>query len=228
VGCPTKEETLTGPHSPEQPDAVVRTVEWLTKHRNQLLAGAAVIAAIVLAVWYFFAAQQRRETVADRDLESARMAAAAGNQALAASDLARLIETYGGTVAAEEGAIELARIRLTEGQPAAAMVELRKLIASGPRSQFLAPAHGLLGAALEQAGNYAEAAHEYLVAADAAWYDFLQAQYLLDAGHVLIGAGDTATAITTYERMIRDLAETDEVVEARVRLAEIEAARQPS
>ena len=219
---------MTAPQTPEQPDLVVRTVEWAAKYRTHLIAGAATIALVILAVWYFFAAQQRRETVAARDLESARVVAAAGNVALAASDLARLVETYGGTRAADEAAIELARIRLTEGQPAAAMVELRKLIASGPGDQFIAPAHGLLAAALEQAGNPAEAAQEYLVAAEAAWYDFLKAQYLLDAGRTLLGAGDSGTAVLTYERVIQELGETNQAAEARVRVSELQAARQPT
>jgi TolA-binding protein len=217
---------LTAPTSHDQPDAVVRAVEWISKYRNRLITLAVLVAAVVLVVWYFFAAQQRREEAAARDLAEARAAAAAGNVALAASDLARVVESYDGTVSAEEAAIELARIRLSEGQAAAAMVGLRELIASGPRSQFVAPAHGLLGAALEQDGSPSEAAAEYRLAADGAWYDFLKAQYLLDAARAQVISGDTTSALGTLERVTVEFPDTDQAVEARVRAAELEAEQQ--
>jgi TolA-binding protein len=198
----------------------------MSKYRNRLITLAVLVAACVLVVWYFFAAQQRREEAAARDLAEARAAAAAGNVALAASDLARVVESYDGTVSAEEAAIELARIRLSEGQTAAAMVGLRELIASGPRSQFVAPAHGLLGAALEQDGSPSEAAAEYHLAADGAWYDFLKAQYLLDAARALVISGDTTSALGALERVTVEFPDTDQAVEAQVRAAELEAEQQ--
>ncbi|UCG87431.1 MAG: hypothetical protein JSW71_02485, partial [Gemmatimonadota bacterium] len=79
----------------------------------------------------------------------------------------------------------------------------------------------------EQTGNHSEAAHEYLTAAGEAWYDFLEAQYLLDAGRVLVIAGDTTTALNTYQRVISDFGDTQQAVEARVRLGELEATKLP-
>ena len=61
-------------------------------------------------------------------------------------------------------------------------------------------------------------------AADAAWYDFQAAQYLLDAGRALTAAGDSARAITVYERIIEDYPGTDDAIGAQVRLHELRPA----
>jgi predicted negative regulator of RcsB-dependent stress response len=205
----------------EQHDPVVQIIERINKHRGRIISILAAIFVILVLVWYFVVTQRNREALAARDLDNARAVAAAGNLPLAASDLSELVSTYGSTIAAQEASIELARIRLTEGQPAAAIVELRKLIDSNPDNQFVAPAHGLLGRALEQAGNPAAAAQEYLLASEAAWYDFLKGQYLIDAGRAHTTAADTAAAIAAYERVLNDLSETDQALEAQVRLAEL-------
>jgi predicted negative regulator of RcsB-dependent stress response len=215
-----KKGTLTT-QATEQPDPVVQIIDWINKYRGRIITVLTAVFVLLVLVWYFVVTQRNREALAARDLDNARAVATAGNLPLAAADLADLVNTYAGTIAAQEGAIELARIRLTEGQPAAAMVELRKLIDGNPDEQFLAPAHGLLGAALEQAGSHVDAAQEYLAAAEAAWYDFLKAQYLIDAGRAYTTAGDTAAAIAAYERVMRDLSETDQALEAQVRLAEL-------
>jgi len=212
---------LTTPQAHEKQDPVERAIEWINKHRNQLIVGLAIIVVVALSTFLFVTSQRRKESFASAELENARAVASTGNLALAASDLSQLVDTYGGTVAAEEAIIVLAQLRLTEGQPAAAMVEIRKLLDSGPSSQFAAPAHGLMGNALEQAGNPAEAAQEYLVAADVAWYESLSAQYLLDAGRAFAAAGDSASAIATYERVGADFADTDMAVEAHVRLNQL-------
>jgi predicted negative regulator of RcsB-dependent stress response len=212
---------VTTPKPVEKQDPVARFLDWLAKKRNNLIAGAAVILVAAAVVYFFITAQRRKEQFAANALDNARAEIAAGNPALAASDLSQLISGYGGTIAAEDAAILLAQVRLTESQPAAAIVELRKLIDQGPRDQFIAPAHGLLAAAQEQAGSFDEAADEYLIAAEAAWYDFLRAQYLVSAGRALTEAGDTARAITVYQRVIDGYPDDVSATEAKVRLGEL-------
>jgi predicted negative regulator of RcsB-dependent stress response len=220
---PRKEKSnkLTTPQATAKQDPVERAIEWINKHRNPLIVAAAILVVVALSTFLFITSQQRKEAFAAAELENARAVAAAGNLALAASDLSQLVDTYGGTLAAEEALIVLAQLRLTEGQPAAAMVELRKLLDSGPSSQFVAPAHGLLANALEQAGNPTEAAQQYLLAAEAAWYDFLAAQYLLDAARAFATASDSAGAIATLERIVAEFGDTDMSIEAQVRLNEL-------
>jgi TolA-binding protein len=203
----------------------------MNRHRNPLIGAGIIVLVVASATWWMITAQQRKEAFAAAELADARMVAAAGNLALAASDLDQLVNTYGSTVAGEEGALLLAQIRLMEKQPEAAAAALRRLIDGGPSDQFVAPAQGLLGNALEEAGDYASAAASYLSASDAAWYGFLSAEYLLDAGRAFELAGDTAAAVGSYQRVLRDfdLPEAQQfAVEARVRLAELRPEDDPS
>jgi len=216
--------SVTTPKPVEKRDPVEQFLNWLNTNRRSLIAAGTVVVVAAAAVYFFITARQRKEQFAATELDNARAAIASGNMALAASDLSQLISTYGGTTAAAEAAIALARVRLMERQPAAAMVELNKLIEEGPSSQFVAPAHGLLAAAHEQVGNFDQAAAEYEIAAHAAWYDFLKAQYLVSAGRVLTAAGDTAGAISAYQQVIDDYPEEHSAIEARVRLGELSPA----
>jgi len=206
----------------EEKDAVVAALEWIKRRRNPLIAGGAIFVAVAFSVWFLLTAQQRKEAFAAGELSNARAVAAAGNLALAASDLDALATNYGGTEAGEEAAILLAQIRLTEGQPDAAIAALRRLLDAGPSDQFRAPARGLLGNALEESGSYAEAAQSYLQASEAAWYDFLKAQFLVDAGRAYELAADTSAAADVYERVLNEFPDVSQfIVEAGVRLGEL-------
>jgi predicted negative regulator of RcsB-dependent stress response len=210
--------------TPEQRDRAERIVDWAQRHRRPLIGTAAAAAVIAIGVWFTIEYRQRKAEAAERALADARVAAQSGNLPLAASDLSRLIGTYGGTLAADQAAIVLARVRLAQGEPALAAEELRTALARGLADQFRAPAYGLLATALEEVGNLAEAGEAFAQASDAAWYVFLKAQYLTEAGRAFWAAGDTARAIATYERVLRDFEDAPSATEARVRLGELRGA----
>jgi predicted negative regulator of RcsB-dependent stress response len=215
---------VTAPTERKDTDPVVRIVEWIKQKQKPLIVVAAVVVGVAAVIIYMRVASERRENFATSLLSNARAVAASGNTALAITDLSDLVNSHRGTIAAEEAEIMLAHLRLAEGQQEAAVQSLQDYIASGPSDQFRAPAYGLLGAALEQASSLAEAADAYENAAAASWYDFLKAQYLLDAGRALTDAGDSVGAISVYRRILDELPETDMVAEARLRLAELQKA----
>lgn len=204
-------------------DPAKRLIEWVQSHRRVLIASATVLAVIAVMVWSEIARQQGREADARAALENARAAAQAGNLPLAASDLARLINSYGGTASADEAVIILAQVRLAQNQPLLAVTELRQAIEAGLSDQFQSPAYGLLGTALENTGSPADAGEAYENAANAAWYEYLTAQYLNEAGRAFWTAGDTARAVSAYERVLRDFKDAPGATEAEVRLAELRA-----
>jgi predicted negative regulator of RcsB-dependent stress response len=214
----------TAPTEHKERDPVVRIVEWINKNQRTLIVVAVVVVGSIAAIMYMRVAGARKENFANSLLSNARAVAASGNAALAITDLSDLVMSYRGTIAAEEGEVLLARLRLSEGQSEAAVQALQNYIARGPSDQFRAAAYGLLGGALEQTANFADAAEAYETAAAEAWYDFLSAQYLLDAGRALVEAGDSSRAIATYQRILDDLSETDMAMEARLRLGELQRA----
>ena len=196
-------------------------IHWVNQNRRTAMTAGAVIAVVAGGIWFWSTARERRETFAERALATARTSAEASNLPLASSDLARLIATYSGTRAAEEGTLLLAQVRLLQKQPALAIADLRKFVASGPREEFRGPANGLLGAALEEAGQAGEAAKAYEAAAAATPYRGVKAQDLLDAGRTFTTAGDTAQAAAAYDQLIRDFKDQSSALEAKVRLAEL-------
>lgn len=213
---------MTAPIEHTDRDPVVRIVEWIKKYQRTLIIAIAIVVLSIAGIMYMRMASERRENFASSLVGNARAVANSGNVALAITDLSDIAASHRGTVAAEEAEILVAQLRLSEGQADAAVQSLQEYIGRGPSNQFVASAHGLLAVALEQIMDFDGAAAAYLNAADAAWYDFLQAQHLLEAGRIFAETGDTTQAIATYQRLLDDLPETDMVMEARLRLAEIQ------
>ena len=172
-------------------------------------------------MWFTRTAQVRKEEFASRELSQARVAAVSGNLQLAASDLSRVIGTYGGTSAGQEAVLLLANVHLQQSQADLAVVELQTLLSSGPDGQFEAPAAGLLGAALEELGRFAEAADAYQRAAQASRYDQIRNLYVMDHGRAATLAGDTTRAAAAYQSLIDEAEEADAVSEAKFRQAEL-------
>lgn len=193
--------------------------------RRQVTIAGAVILVVAGGIWFARAARENKIAFAARELRNAQSAIAAGNAALAISDLSRIVRTYGGTPAAGEAALLLGQLRMGRGEVDAATTELRNFLDRGPDDRFRAPAYGLLGSALEQAGKFGEAAEAYRLASETWPYSHLRAQSLLDAARAFRMAGDTAQVAQSYERILRDFADSPSALEAELRLAELRKGR---
>ncbi len=193
---------------------------WVKAHR-QLTSwiGAIVVVGAVLFLWTM-STQRRSEEIASRELQGARFAFENQNLPLAASELAKVVENYSGTNAAEEGRLLLANVRLLQGQPQQAVTVLKDY-AGGAGKAYRAQAFGLLGAAYENMGRFREAGEAYENGSAAGRMDFMKAQLLSDAGRAWTVAGDTARAVAAYHRIVKDFAKEGSASEAKVRLAEL-------
>ena len=200
-----------------------RIIEWVQSHLRLVTGSALGLAVIGLLIWSEIVRRQGREADAATALETARSAVAAGNFPLAESDLTQLLNIFVGTEAADEAVVILAQVRLAQEQAPLAVSELRQAIAAGLSDQFRAPAYGLLANALEHVGSLAEAGEAYENAAGATWYEYLSAEYLNEAGRVYWTAGDTARAVSAFERVLSEFEDAPGATEARVRLAELRA-----
>lgn len=197
-----------------------RFLDWVRAHRTiSSWVGTLLILGIGLFLWTQ-ATKQRSQDIASRELQGARFAFESQNLPLAASELARIIENYSGTNAAEEARLLLANVRLLQGQPQQAVEALRD---NAPRAgkPYRAQAYGLLGAAYENLGRFRDAGEAYESGAEAARLDFLKAQMLSDAGRAWVSAGDSAKAIAAYQRIVKDFPKEGAATEAKVRLAEL-------
>jgi predicted negative regulator of RcsB-dependent stress response len=199
----------------------VRIAQWVKENKRTAVVVGVIIALVAGGVWFWWDARERRENFAERALANARGSAESGNLPLASSDLARLVSTYGGTRAAEEATLLLAQVRLLQKQTPLAVSDLRKFVASGPRPEFRGPANGMLGAALEEASQPADAAKAYERAAAETPYKGIKCQYLLDAARTYATGGNVTQATTIYDQVIRDFKTQSCSVEAQVRVAEL-------
>ncbi len=193
---------------------------WVKAHRQlSSWIAAIVVVAAVLFVWNL-STQRRYEEIASRELQGARFAFENQNLPLAASELAKVVENYSGTNAADEARLLLANVRLLQGQPQQA-VAVMKDYAPGAGSAYRAQAYGLLGAAFENMGRFREAGEAYENGSAAARLDFMKGQFLADAGRAWTVAGDTAKAVAAYQRILKDFAKEGAATEAKVRLGEL-------
>jgi tetratricopeptide (TPR) repeat protein len=201
-------------------DTVHRLLEWARGHRNLVTYGlGGLVVAAALVAWNLVSTR-RSEEAAGEQLQQARAAFEQRNLPLAASEFARIRENHSGTRAAAEATLLLAQSRLLQGQPQQAIDVLTGFAGSADEA-YRAQAWGLLGAAYEEIGRVRDAATAYQRAADASQLPSYEAQFLSDAGRTWVAAGDTAQAVATYQRIVRDLSETGSVAEATVRLGEL-------
>jgi TolA-binding protein len=198
-------------------------VDWLDRHQKLLLLAGGAILLATLAVWFVMASGRRKELFASQQLSAARSIAEAGDLPRAAGEFQRIAEGFRGTDAAQEAVISLNQVRLINGQQELAVVGLQEFVASGPDPKFVAPANGLLAAALENSGKGTEAAEAFRRAAESATSPYLQADYLTQSGRAWLAAGQKDKAIAAYQAVVDSHGETTFATEAKVRLAEIAA-----
>ena len=213
--------TTVEPTIREQTQAAPVGTPWYRDRTRIAVAGVALVAVIALVVWLVLSSQRRKAEFATRSLNQARAAAEAGNLPLASSELQKLIDQYKGTDAATEAVITLNQVRMVNGQSELAAVNLRDFLATNPAPQYRAPAYGLLGAALENAKRYGEAADAYSNASKAADLEYLKARYLIDAGRAYADADKRPQAEAAYREIIQKFPKSASVTEAQVRLAEL-------
>jgi outer membrane protein assembly factor BamD (BamD/ComL family) len=213
--------TTVEPTTRERASATTTTTPWYRDRNRQLVAGAIAVVVVALIAWFVVSSGRRKEEFAARGLNQARAAAEAGNLPLASSELQKLIQTYKGTDAASEAVITLNQVRMVNGQSELAAVGLRDFLAKKPEPKYVAPAAGLLGAALENAQKWADAGDAFSSASRAADLPYLKARYLVDAARAYREGGNTQQAIAAYREIIQKYPKTTSMTEAQVRLAEL-------
>jgi predicted negative regulator of RcsB-dependent stress response len=215
-----KDKPRSRPIVAQRQEGAEALLAWVKAHRTGLAWGIGIVLiGGGLFGWKLLSTRQA-ERVASAQLSTARFALESKNYALAASELARIMENYSGTRSANEAAILLAQTRLDQGQSDQAVTVLRDF-APKASADYRAQAYGLLGAAYENLAHSKDAAQAYQQAAQDAEMPFLKAGFLSDAARAWLAAGDTAQARSAYEEIVSKMDSTSTVFEAKERLGEL-------
>jgi TolA-binding protein len=194
---------------------------WAREHLREVVVAGGLLVAVPLIVWFVVVSGRRKELAASLLLTQARGTVEAGNLPLAANDLSRLVSQFSGTKAADQGVLLLNQIRLLQGQREPAVKSLNDFVASDPPADVAAGAYAMLAGALEDQGKTREAAAAYREAARHARFDFLKAEYLVDASRAFAASGDTAAARLALGEVLRSYGDLPEAAEAHVRMGEV-------
>jgi len=215
-------DTLASPSFSSDP------MTWFRARQRQVVIVGGVVLGVAVIGGFLWRLQVNKEAFAANALEQARNAADGPNGlGQSAGMLQRIIDQYSGTDAAQEAVLTLAQVRMINGQNQLAAAALQEFLAKGPRAKYSAPAHGLLGGALEETGHQAEAAQSYMAASQAADVDPLRAMYLVNASRAYLAAGDQPKALDALRKVVKEYSKTPVATEATVRLSELTKGAEP-
>ena len=199
--------------------------------RTLVAVGIAVVllAAASFGGWYWYDMQQRRIGAAYAEVMTRAYAAQTpqatnDTRARVAHDLEELIARHPSGPSAAEAAYELGNLRYAAQQYAAARSAYELAIARGASPTVRTLARVSVGYTWEAERNFPKAVDAYqTVARDLGAKDFLYEQTLLDLARAQELAGRPADAITTYQRLLKDLPAARRADDVRARLVALGA-----
>ena len=197
-------------------------MDWLQVNSKLLGIGAAVVVVAAVGYWFYLRSAQIKSLNAERALLTAQQSLGSGNAQLAQSDLQKIVARYQGTPAGVEAALLLAQLDYDAGKYQDGINILEK--AAGKATEGTLPSiYGLMGDGYAQLGKMADAAKQYVRAADAAVFDNEKAYQRSKAARSYAAAGNTDEAKKLWSALAKDPKSEAVAAEARVRLAELEA-----
>lgn len=201
-------------------DTAESLMDWIQTHIRAIGIGALVVVAVGAGAWVVSSSNATKSAAASRALGDAQRSVASGNLPLAAADLQKVVQRYGSTQAGTQAKLLLAQVLFEQGK----VDEGLKMIDEVGSAGVLQPSlHGLRAAGLEQAGKPAEAAPEYLKAAQATNLPSERESYRSDAARAYLAAGNKEEALKIWKDIAADPSSTLNA-EARLRVGELTAA----
>lgn len=193
---------------------------WLL-HQKKIIIGAIVVAVAGGGYWLFQRSEQIKEEKGGAAFSAAEASFLGGNQALAVTELEKIMTRYAGTTAGTQSAMLIAQSQMEQGKPAEAIAILEASLRSAP-SALQAGVQALIGAALESSGKPGEAAAAYGRAAAASQFAPDRDMQLIEQARNLVASNDLAGAEKIYAEMA-GREDSPFAGEARVRLGEVSA-----
>ena len=211
------------------PDRRQTFIDWLQLNTGWISIAGVVVLVAAIAFWFIHRTAQIREANASKALMTAKSSLASGNQALAVSDLQRVVDRWPNTGAGLEAAMTLATINYDQGKFQDGIKILEKETHESRANVGLASLYSLIGDGYAQLKKLPDAAKSYQRAAEAATSERARgdaAYQKAKAARTFVAAGDTAQGRRLWGELANGDIETV-AAEARVRVGELSAFGSP-
>lgn len=217
--------------SPRHEDAFVEKIlqatTWAQHNLGTVIVTAVVLGLGIAGILYYRNYQATVREQAAVELQRLGNQLGAVDEPTTVQRLESFVDRYGGTVAADEARLLLARVRLDAGQAAAAIEALQPVADEHAADTPLGyAARSLLATAGEAQGELERALRLYAELGEEARLPFQRRRALGERGRLLLQAGRFAEAAALYEELAGRAAAADAPEEAafyRLRYGEARA-----
>lgn len=197
--------------------------DWIQANTRAVTIGAIIVVAGGAGYWFYTRSVEIKRLNAERGLNQAKQSIAAGNAALAATDLQRVATRYTGTPAGAQAAMLLAQQNFDQDKFEEGLAALRPYQTASAAGRSLASIWSLTGDGLLSQAKVDEAVAAFRKAADATDYAGEKALHLSKAARALQMAGKNAEAMDLWEELRNDPEASLVHSEADIRLGELAA-----
>ena len=197
--------------------------DWIQANTRAVTVGAVIVVLGGLGYWFYMRSGEIKRTNAERGLSQAKQSLAAGNQALASTDLQRVATRYKGTPAGVSAAMLLAQMNYDQDKYAEGIQVLTPYQTASAAGPSLPAVLALIGDGEISQGKADAAAAAYGRASDASKLESEKALYQARSARALMAAGKNAEAKAIWERLVNDPSAQIVRNEAEIRLGELGA-----
>jgi predicted negative regulator of RcsB-dependent stress response len=197
--------------------------DWVQKNSRLVGIGAALVVVGALGFWFYMRSGEIKRQNAERGLTQAKQSLAAGNPALAQTDLERVASRYRGTSAGAQSAMMLAQLHYDAGRFADGVQVLDPYQTESAAGANLAAVWSLTADGYMGQNNADGAATAYQRAAEATSLPGESALYEAKSARALMVAGKLDQARAVWQRLLDDPEAVNVHSEAEIRLGELTA-----
>ena len=198
-------------------------VEWLQRNGRAVSIASGVLAIAAVSVWFYMRSAEIKRLNAERGLSQAKQSIAAGNAALAATDLQKVATRYVGTPGGTVAALLLAQLQYDQAKFEEGLKALEPYQSARAAGPSLTDIWSLTGDGQLSLGKAAEAAASYQKAADATKLTGTRAMLMVKAARALMAAGKDPEALAIWQRLAADPDAAVVKNEVEIRLGELAA-----
>lgn len=204
-------------------DATPSFADWIQRNSRLVGIGAALVAVGAAGYWFYLRSADIKRQNAERGLNQAKQSLAAGNAALATTDLQRVATRYRGTASGAQAAMLLAQLGYQQGKFAEGVQALEPYRTAGAAGENLPAVLTLIGDGQLAQGKLDEAVAAYRSAAEATDLPGSRALLRAKQARALMAGGKNAEAQAIWEELAKDPEALVVRNEAVIRIGELTA-----